>query len=103
MAAGYQMDRRCGNTNDLGAIFGVLSAIGVPVPKPGSIGFNIAQTVNRVQTAISCAPRPHRRCADPVPRLAGLEAHVRGAAPNSELRASAWASFVATDLYFVIA
>ena len=65
------MDRRCGNTNDLGAIFGVLSAIGVPVPKPGSIGFTIAQTVNRVQTAVSCAPRPHpriQRCPDPLPR-----------------------------------
>ena len=50
------MDRRCGNTNNLGAIFGVLSAIGVPVPQPGTIGFTIAQTVNRVQTALACAP-----------------------------------------------
>ena len=76
------MDRRCGNTNNLGAIFGVLSAIGVPVPQPGTIGFTIAQTVNRVQTAISCAPRPpHLWSADPAPRVAGAHnAHTRKAA-----------------------
>ncbi len=66
------MDRRCGNTNDLGAIFGVLSAIGVPVPKPGSIGFTIAQTVNRVQTAVSCAPRFHPCAPSPLTRCKGL-------------------------------
>ena len=48
------MDRRCGNTNNLGAIFGVLSAIGVPVPKPGTLGFSIAQAVNRARTALAC-------------------------------------------------
>ena len=52
--AGYQMDRRCGNTNNLGAIFGVLSAIGVPVPKPGSLGFTLAQAMNRARTALAC-------------------------------------------------
>ena len=48
------MDRRCGNTNNLGAIFGVLSAIGVPVPKPGTLGFTIAQAVNRAREALTC-------------------------------------------------
>ena len=34
----------------MGAIFGILYAIGVPVPKPGSIGFTIAVFVNNVFT-----------------------------------------------------
>ena len=40
------MDRRVGNTKNLGAIFGVLAALGVPVPVPGSLGFKIAQALN---------------------------------------------------------
>eukprot|EP00884_Botryococcus_braunii_P020135 jgi/Botrbrau1/6805/Bobra.0153s0008.1 len=36
---GYIMDRRVGNTNNLGAMFGILSAIGVYIPPPGSIIF----------------------------------------------------------------
>lgn len=51
--AGYQMDRRVGNTQKMGAIFGVLAAIGVPVPAPGSLGFKIAQTLNGVRTAVA--------------------------------------------------
>lgn len=50
---GYQMDRRVGNTKNLGAIFGVLAAIGVPVPVPGSLGFKIAQALNRVRTLLA--------------------------------------------------
>lgn len=50
---GYQMDRRVGNTQNMGAIFGVLAAIGVPVPKPGSIGFKVAQTMNRIRAMFS--------------------------------------------------
>lgn len=50
---GYQMDRRVGNTQKMGAIFGVLAAIGVPVPAPGSLGFKIAQTLNGVRTAVA--------------------------------------------------
>jgi len=47
---GYVMDRRVGNTGGLGAIFGILTAIGVPVPKPGTLGFAIAQAVNNILT-----------------------------------------------------
>lgn len=47
------MDRRVGNTQKMGAIFGVLAAIGVPVPAPGSLGFQIAQTLNGVRTALA--------------------------------------------------
>lgn len=33
---GYIMDRRVGNTQGLGALFGIIAAIGGPVLKPGS-------------------------------------------------------------------
>lgn len=49
---GVVMDRRVGNTNGMGALFGILSAIGVKVPKPGSIGFAIAVAVNNFVTWI---------------------------------------------------
>ena len=52
------MDRRVGNTKNLGAIFGVLAAIGVPVPVPGSIGFKIAQALNRLRTLLSGEKSP---------------------------------------------
>lgn len=47
---GVVMDRRVGNTGGLGALFGILTAIGVPVPKPGSIQFQIAVAVNNILT-----------------------------------------------------
>ena len=47
------MDRRVGNTNGLGALFGILSAIGVPVPKPGSFGFAVAVLINNIVTWFS--------------------------------------------------
>ena len=50
---GYVMDRRVGNTNGLGALFGILSAIGVPVPKPGSFGFAVAVLINNIVTWFS--------------------------------------------------
>ena len=49
---GVVMDRRVGNTGGLGALFGILTAIGVPVPKPGSIQFQIAVAVNNFVTWI---------------------------------------------------
>lgn len=49
----YVMDNRVGNTNGLGAAFGILSAIGVKVPTPGSLGWNIALAVNRVRQMFS--------------------------------------------------
>eukprot|EP00798_Chlamydomonas_sp_ICE-L_P015123 gene15125-21180_t len=36
---GYVMDRRVGNTQGLGAMFGILAAIGGPVLKPGSFAY----------------------------------------------------------------
>ena len=33
--AGYIMDRRVGNTQKMGALFGILAAIGVEIPQPG--------------------------------------------------------------------
>jgi hypothetical protein len=43
------MDRRVGNTKNLGALFGVLAAIGVNVPMPGSVGWAIATTLNKIR------------------------------------------------------
>lgn len=47
---GVVMDRRVGNTQGLGALFGILAAIGVKVPKPGTLSFSIAMAVNRFLT-----------------------------------------------------
>lgn len=50
---GVVMDRRVGNTGGLGALFGILHAIGVPVPKPGTFGFALAVALNKVMTWFS--------------------------------------------------
>jgi len=50
---GYQMDRRVGNTKKLGALFGILAAIGAPVPGPGSAD------LSRVCAALAAGPSPH--------------------------------------------
>ncbi|BDA49419.1 hypothetical protein COCOBI_14-0360 [Coccomyxa sp. Obi] len=50
---GYIMDRRVGNTNKLGAMFGILSAIGAPVPSPGSPTFFVRLAINAVRSFIS--------------------------------------------------
>lgn len=47
---GYVMDRRVGNTDGMGALFGILAAIGVNFPKPGTLGFTIFATINRFVT-----------------------------------------------------
>lgn len=47
---GYVMDRRCGNTQGMGALFGILAAIGVNFPKPGTLGFAVFATINRFVT-----------------------------------------------------
>ena len=49
------MDRRVGNTKNLGAMFGVLAAIGVNVPEPGSIGFKVALAINNIRRFFSGA------------------------------------------------
>ncbi|KAL4853143.1 hypothetical protein ACK3TF_005837 [Chlorella vulgaris] len=43
---GYVMDNRVGNTDGLGAAFGILSAVGVKVPKPNSLQWEVAVRVN---------------------------------------------------------
>ena len=45
--------RRVGNTGKLGALFGILYAIGAPVPKPGSITFIVRLLFARVKNLIS--------------------------------------------------
>lgn len=47
------MCRRVGNTNKLGAMFGILSAIGAPVPSPGSPTFFVRLAINAVRSFIS--------------------------------------------------
>lgn len=46
--AGYVMDNRVGNTNKLGALFGILSAVGVfvPHPQPGTLGWKVGSAVD---------------------------------------------------------
>ncbi|KAL4445782.1 hypothetical protein ABPG77_008981 [Micractinium sp. CCAP 211/92] len=48
---GYVVDNRVGNTQGLGAAFGIL--IGVKIPTPGSLGWNIALAVNRLRQLFS--------------------------------------------------
>jgi hypothetical protein len=50
---GYVMDRRVGNTDGMGALFGILAAIGVKFPKPGSLGWIILGFLNRIRTKIT--------------------------------------------------
>lgn len=50
---GYVADRRVGNTGGMGAVFGILHALGAPVPKPGTFGFAVASLVRKVTAAIA--------------------------------------------------
>jgi hypothetical protein len=50
---GYVMDRRVGNTGGMGALFGILHAIGAPVPRPGSLMWNILSLVNKIRVGIA--------------------------------------------------
>ena len=52
--AGYVMDNRVGNTNKLGALFGVLQAIGVfvPHPQPGTWGWSVGCVVDSIVSTI---------------------------------------------------
>ena len=50
---GYVADRRVGNTGGLGAVFGILHALGMPVPKPGTLAFAVASLVRKVTTAFA--------------------------------------------------
>ena len=50
------MDRRVGNTHKLGALFGILAAIGHPLPAPGTPRFYVAQLLQRLGGLVSGAP-----------------------------------------------
>jgi len=51
--AGYIMDRRVGNTKKMGALFGILAAIGVWVPQPGSFSFALLTSVNWLREKVT--------------------------------------------------
>ena len=46
--AGYIMDRRVGNTKKMGALFGILAAIGGPIPEPETIPYAFFILSNRL-------------------------------------------------------
>ena len=48
---GYVVDRRVGNTKGLGAVFGIMAALGAPVP--GTFAFSMASAVGRVVNFVS--------------------------------------------------
>lgn len=48
----YVMDNRVGNTDGLGAAFGILSACGVKIPKPNSLGWEVAIRLNGALAAL---------------------------------------------------
>lgn len=52
---GYVMDNRLGNTNKLGALFGLLAGIGVfvPHPQPGTLGWKVGVAVDTGVNLIS--------------------------------------------------
>lgn len=50
---GYIMDRRVGNTKKMGALFGILAAIGVWVPQPGSFSFALLTSVNWLRERVT--------------------------------------------------
>lgn len=47
------MDRRVGNTKKMGALFGILAAIGVWVPQPGSFSFALLTSVNWLREKVT--------------------------------------------------
>ena len=49
---GYVIARRVGNTGGMGALFGILHAIGAPVPRPGSLTWNVLGLINKLKNAI---------------------------------------------------
>ena len=47
------MDRRVGNTEKLGALFGILAAIGHPLPTPGTLKYAVAQLLQKLSKMVS--------------------------------------------------
>ena len=48
------MDRRVGNTKKMGALFGILAAIGGPIPEPETIPYAFFILTRRLRAIISC-------------------------------------------------
>lgn len=51
--AGYIMDRRVGNTKKMGALFGILAAIGGPIPEPETIPYAFFILSRRLRAIVS--------------------------------------------------
>merc|ERR1712137_569293 len=50
LTAGYTMDKRIGNSNGLGAVFGILKAMGTPIPAPeGRALYNPSMTYEALE------------------------------------------------------
>lgn len=49
-SVGYIMDRRVGNTKKMGALFGILAAIGGPIPEPETIPYAFFILSNRLSS-----------------------------------------------------
>lgn len=47
------MDRRVGNTQKMGALFGILAAIGAPVPQPGTFSFMVLSALNGLRQRLA--------------------------------------------------
>jgi hypothetical protein len=60
---GYVMDRRVGNTQGMGALFGILAAIGVNFPKPGTFAFTLFSFINRIVQKIKSVFAPKEKSA----------------------------------------
>ena len=48
------MDRRVGNTKKMGALFGILAAIGGPIPEPETIPYAFFILSNRLSSIFQC-------------------------------------------------
>ena len=57
--------RRVGNTQKLGAMLGILRAIGAYVPEPGSVAWTFFMLIQRIFTTVFGAQ--HDTCMSPMP------------------------------------
>ena len=60
--AGYIMDRRVGNTKKMGALFGILAAIGGPIPEPETIPYAFFILSNRLTDIFKSKALPIHHC-----------------------------------------
>ena len=60
------MDRRVGNTKKMGALFGILAAIGGPIPEPETIPYAFFILSNRLSSIFKSMLRASRRLQPPL-------------------------------------